>query len=301
MSHTFNLRRAFTLIELLVVIAIIGILVSLLLPAVQAARESARRTQCNNNLKQIGLGFHMHHDTQSAFPSGGLSWTSDRAMNISGTPENYKAQTWGWAYQILPFVEAINVWQTPKSIDAAGSIVPVYSCPTLRPPTLYQYNGTPAGKHYLMDYVGNGGTYGGWWAFDKSINSLDGPLTPTGTVTRFAQIVDGTSSTLLVGEKYVFKANLSGGECNDDQGYIDGWDNDTICFARQSSATGGPYPPRRNKDKIDCGLVFGSPHDNMLCVFTDGSVHSVAFTIDPMVWLYLCSRNDGKTVDMSGF
>ena len=104
-------RCGFTLVELLVVIAIIGILVSLLLPAVQAARESARRTQCMNHLKQIGLGFLNHHDTRSAFPGGGNRYRLGlRRVIENGGPADYKSQVWTWGYQLLPYIEAQNIW-----------------------------------------------------------------------------------------------------------------------------------------------------------------------------------------------
>ena len=103
MSHLFrHSRRGFTLIELLVVIAIIAILIALLVPAVQKVRESAAITQCRNNLKQMGLAFHSHHDVNKAFPSGGLTYSiNSRTMNAV-SPTGYSSQVWGWGFQI-PF------------------------------------------------------------------------------------------------------------------------------------------------------------------------------------------------------
>src|SRR5437588_4463831 len=109
-----RIRRAFTLVELLVVIAIIGVLVALLLPAVQAAREAARRSQCSNNLKQLALAYHNYHDTNLQFPAGNIAlnaW-SIGADHISGTAELnggcYNGM-WGWPIAILPFVEGGNL------------------------------------------------------------------------------------------------------------------------------------------------------------------------------------------------
>jgi len=292
-------RPGFTLVELLVVIAIIGILVALLLPAVQAAREAARRMQCSNNLKQIGLAMHNHHDTYKTFPSGGLGWSRPRSFTATGVPAGAKTQNWGWAYQILPYMEQTSVWEHASDAVVASTNIKTYSCPSLRAPTKFPYSqSNPTGFRAMMDYVGNGGTYGGWWGFDRSVNSMDGPLAPSGFAMRFANVTDGTSNTLFAGEKYLSRLH-SAPDCNDDQGYVDGWDNDTICFSRGGYATNPIYPPRPNGQVGGCGLIFGSPHVSLLCVFVDGSVHSVSFTVDQTVWVRLCAMDDGQPVDLS--
>src|SRR4051794_2773702 len=109
-------RKGFTLVELLVVIAIIGVLVALLLPAVQAAREAARRSQCMNNLKQIGLAFQMHHDAQKFFPSGGWGHT------FVGDPDEGfgKGQPGGWAYSVLPYMEMASLHDYGKGVKVTN-------------------------------------------------------------------------------------------------------------------------------------------------------------------------------------
>jgi prepilin-type N-terminal cleavage/methylation domain-containing protein len=106
-------RRAFTLIELMVVIAIIGIMVGLLLPAVQRVRESASLTSCKNNLKQIGLAITSFHDTNYRFPHGGGDWGDGISYSVGGEPWDERFQTAGFFYQILPFLEEENRWRSP--------------------------------------------------------------------------------------------------------------------------------------------------------------------------------------------
>src|SRR6266851_625260 len=117
----WRFRLGFTLIELLVVIAIIGVLIALLLPAVQKVREAANRTAFANNLKQIGLAVHNFHDTYGVFPTQGGWWYTGIAYDPTGNPYGYKYQTAGWGYQILPFLEQDNLYKLSDLLPAGDT------------------------------------------------------------------------------------------------------------------------------------------------------------------------------------
>jgi prepilin-type N-terminal cleavage/methylation domain-containing protein len=144
-----KVRRGFTLVELLVVIAIIGVLVGLLLPAVQAAREAARRTQCKNNLKQIGLAFLNHESSLKVFPTGGAKrWPWMELYAAGGTPFGPAKQGLGWGYQLLPYLEQNAVHNVRMTNQIQLVHIPMYNCPSRRGAT--QYSKDPFG--FLTDY-----------------------------------------------------------------------------------------------------------------------------------------------------
>ena len=130
--------RAFTLVELLVVIAIIGVLMALLLPAVQAARESGRRAQCRTHLKNIGLAILNFEDVKRVYPTAGArNLTSDFQLeqNIEGgSPLGPDRQGLGWAFQILPYIEETAAYDITRTVDLQQVVISIYVCPSRRQP-----------------------------------------------------------------------------------------------------------------------------------------------------------------------
>jgi prepilin-type N-terminal cleavage/methylation domain-containing protein len=174
------MKRGFTLVELLVVIAIIGILVALLLPAVQSAREAARRMQCKNHLKQMALAMHNHHTAHGFFPSGGWGWL------WTGDPDrgSGKEQPAGWNYSILPFTEQQNVFdlgsdgdkdtitdtQRDGALKRDQTPISFFACPSRRSASLYPrpagmtyHNGRAVTEAGIMDYAANAGDTPAHW------------------------------------------------------------------------------------------------------------------------------------------
>ena len=289
-------RFGFTLIELLVVIAIIAILISLLVPAVQKVREAANRTTCINNLKQIALAVHDHDSTFGCFPDAGRDWNASRSKAPDGTPLNAPKQDWGWAYQILPFIEQQDVWIRPKDIEVANAIIGMYFCPTRRAPVAYQsaQNGI-SGLHGAIDYAGNGGqgpvvfpAGSPWKGFDGTIITNNNNRAVS---LKNLTVLDGTSNTILVGERNVNVKRLGDtGQADEDNGYVSGWDWDVIRWGYNR-----PTPDRF--DASGSSTNFGSSHPGVcMFAFCDGAVHPIQYDILLQTFKDLCSRNDGRNV-----
>jgi len=197
--------RGFTLIELLVVIAIIAILVALLLPAVQQAREAARRTQCKNNLKQIGLALHNYHDTHGRFPPTQIMVAYLGANNTSPVPRNHT-----WVSLILPYLEQANMYSAinfslPMFVQASntyqtlptGETIVSRKLPTLQCPSDPGFGGGVS-IHGLshMNYAGNMG----WDWHYRGPHWAQGPFQNGSEGTRLEDMKDGTSNTIAVAE-----------------------------------------------------------------------------------------------------
>jgi prepilin-type N-terminal cleavage/methylation domain-containing protein len=254
--------RGFTLVELLVVIAIIGILIALLLPAVQAAREASRRTACRNNLRQTGLALLSYHSAHKTFPIGCLEWRD---------PAHPANRQLAWSASILPQLEEQSTYKLldlTKAFDhadntaGADQIVPVYICPTIRRSSNLQLG------RAMIDY---GGIFG-----ERIFTPNDPPKGPMllEVAVSINQITDGTSKTLLVGE-------------NSDT--LDGqWINGRNLFDQS------PFPINSAPTYEDDLRSFhpGGVHG----LQADGSVHFIRETIDAKTLAALCTRAGGETI-----
>jgi prepilin-type N-terminal cleavage/methylation domain-containing protein/prepilin-type processing-associated H-X9-DG protein len=196
--------NGFTLVELLVVIAVIAILISLLLPAVQAAREAARRTQCRNNLKQIGLALHNYHDVMRLFPPGYVAGSSDLTNTRPG---------WGWGAMLLPHLEQSALNRTldfrlsltdPKNATPVATFIPGFVCPSdIYAPGPFTIASDAAGTMPVVQvtpcsYVGCVGNDSS--AVDDNSVPWNGILYRN-SKTRVSDITDGTTYTIVVGER----------------------------------------------------------------------------------------------------
>jgi len=274
-SSTKQRRGGFTLIELLVVISIVGLLIALLLPAVQASREAARRTQCANHLKQIGLAFHNHHSQHGNFPTGGWHWKLPPSYISDNSPAIGADQQASWAFQILPFIDKVNVWQSDM-LTALGSPIEIYFCPTRRPPQVFhttaEYTPPIPGivARSMIDYA----------ASNKNKDGVVVRFEPK----KFKDVVDGTSHTLMVGEKRMNVFFLGQPQRDDNEGYTAGWNSDSVRNTDRPPAADFS----ENDEDEDGDNHFGSSHPlGFNAVFVDGSVHRISYVIDRNVFEHL--------------
>jgi prepilin-type N-terminal cleavage/methylation domain-containing protein/prepilin-type processing-associated H-X9-DG protein len=277
-------KRGFTLVELLVVIAILGMLVALLLPAVQAAREAARRARCSNNLRQIGLGLLSYHDTRGSFPSSVADY-------YGGSPWLHT-----WQVMILPYIGESSLYDlydfgsafhSARNRPVVEQVVATYVCPSADDSTI---DGEGFGP---CNYAGNGGTLPG---------QVDGMLFPLSAV-RVKDITDGTSSTLLVGELYFHNtgwargsaASLGGGgggggiNAGFARGVVRSWRCSSDC------AIPGINPPLTTcSNGCERRFQFSSRHPGgTFFVFCDGHVAFLSETVDAVTLKAMFTRSDG--------
>jgi prepilin-type N-terminal cleavage/methylation domain-containing protein len=290
-------RKAFTLIELLVVIAIIGLLMALLLPAIQRAREAANRMRCSSNLTQIALAFHNFHNDHNYFPTAGASsgsstsaWTLTEPSKSNSQIEPGRRQQLGWGFQILPYIELGTTYNNWLSSPATDIPVPLYYCPSRRQPELY-------GGMAQTDYAGNGGNNVNPGTDERE---MDGMLKPSFSGTTYfrpinmmSDVPDGLSNTLLAAEKQVNRKDI---ESNPspiwDRGYWPGYNHSTIRWGTQV-----PTPDTLKGGSAN-STAFGSSHFGSInAVMGDRSVRRIRFSAELTTFANLCNRRDGEVIN----
>lgn len=314
----------FTLVELLVVIAIIGVLMGLLLPAVQQAREAARTIQCTNNLKQLAIAAKNHESAITSYPTGGWHYymvgDADRGMGVS--------QPGSWLFCILPYMEHAALYQLSalgENPDAAPSSrkkengktlittsIPTFHCTTRRKPKLYSYcNSGTIGKIYNAntpssvsrgDYAANIGDQSSSEttsttqpaSYPEAVNfAFTPPTSHTGIVYRFSaitgsDITDGQTNTFFCGEKYLMPGHYESGQCAaDNEGVFFGCDNDN---QRTSYAQ-----PAQDRAGFNDTSRWGSAHPGATgMAMCDASVRRISYSTELSIWRNMSNRQDGN-------
>ena len=326
-------RYGFTLIELLVVIAIIAVLIALLLPAVQQAREAARRTQCKNNLKQFGIALHSYHDTMNTFPMGTSGWPYD----LVGT-------LWGWGTMILPYLDQAPLYNgvatspggtSPRlNLPATGfnavmasfnptnpllqTNLPVYRCPsdsglptvTIPPGGL---NGSIRQNTYIYGRSNYPGVIGATYSLGGGLLAPDGAFGESSSI-RIRDFLDGTSNTFLVGERRspgTVNGNYVGGDtiwcgANDDVSPQSDWQGFAIHLGMCDP--GNPLNARTSNPpsaiNASSYTAFGSQHTGGAhFLMADGSVRFISENIASgppnkpgSTYQNLANRADGQVI-----
>lgn len=334
MRHSRARRNGFTLIELLVVIAIIAVLMGLLLPAIQMVREAANRAICANNLKQMGLAFHSHHDALNYLPMGGWYYKAKRSKDANGIPLVLDKQDWGWPYQILVYIEQDALWRNPNDDDVAATPVETFFCASRARTRVKDCNDTSTTPQRtvpraMIDYAACtqsivtdtslGGNFStpmkphdgcmmenkdppGYWQTSAAgleefviVDQTFGPIIPKDSPLKLTDIADGQSNTLLLGEKAMDLVHMDDPYTEDDQGFTVGWDIDSLLT--------GHFQPAADRETDSTRRRFGSSHPSSFnAVFVDGSVHRINYNINLLtVFRPLCTRSGNETIAPEGW
>ncbi len=323
-------HSGFTLVELLVVITIIGILISLLLPAVQSAREAARRLQCSNHLKQLALASLTHESAHGHFPTGGWGY------EIIGDPDQGFGlnQPGGWVYNVLPFIEQQALRNMGSGItdetqrkaaltQLTEAPLSVLHCPSRRRAVTTQVKSHWAPKNANFttnvaktDYAINTGDPAGgidvfpgpsslsqgmdpsyWTDRQSTVDNVCNGVSHQRSMVMMADVRDGSSNTYLIGEKYLNPQSyhsLAVYDMGDNEAVYSGFNRD---FHRSTL-----HRPFQDRTGDTNWARFGSAHSGAFNMsFCDGSVRSISYSIAAEIHRRLGVRNDGQIVDTSAF
>jgi prepilin-type N-terminal cleavage/methylation domain-containing protein/prepilin-type processing-associated H-X9-DG protein len=322
-EFAMNMRRGFTLVELLVVIAIIGVLIALLLPAVQNAREAARRTECENHEKQIGLAMHGFHDAHRSFPSAFISQPGG-AMGAANAETGDAGPGWTCFFQILPFLEetatqkifdsTLPSWHAQNAV-AAKSLVSIYRCPAVGDDsTTYKVVDGGGGALAVFSrshYVACAGQHDTWVDPDGTLAAkfADGVLFRNSRI-RMKDITDGVSHTMMVAEQTPSHSDSTwvgivpgAATCPTPRYSLAGCD----AAAPQVNYHSGPglseTPPSIKPPNDNFPGYVDETHSEhpggcnvLVC---DGSVHWVSDLVNPIVWAAMATRAGGEMAEVS--
>lgn len=310
-------RDGFTLIELLVVLAILAVLIGLLLPAVQKAREAAHRAQCQNNLKQLGLALHNYHDTFQVFPASG--WTTASSGNPNG-------KFVGWRAMSLPFLEQENLqrlydftvhWWEGRNLDAAVYPVKTYLCPSTaqrievlsamakppRPTLTFPKPLAPTDYEAIMGVAASvNPTLYATAATNRSVMFRNSSV-------RMTDILDGTSNTIMVVEcaarPLIFRGRTPRPDILNDQGQ--GWIDSEGPFSLDGANHDGSI---QGRGPVETPRAMNATNDNepysfhpggCNFLFADGHVQFIAETVKLETLAALCTRAAGEVVNAGDF
>jgi prepilin-type N-terminal cleavage/methylation domain-containing protein/prepilin-type processing-associated H-X9-DG protein len=298
-------RPGFTLIELLVVIAIIGVLIGLLLPAVQKVREAANRTRCQNNLHQIGVALHHYHDAHGSFPSG-------YRCQVQPDP-TYTSPGWGWGALLLPQIEqgtlsrqinfALPV-ENPAHLGVRTTVIKVFTCPSDAATgvfTVYDKNNNALADAATNSYAAS---HGVGVDLDDELDDFNGMFSRNSTV-RIADVTDGTSHTIAAGERAAaFAKTPWAGAVN--------YGTVRVTPGAPTANTGAiEQAPVQVLAHIDVEGIndanadpedFWTPHPGTaIFLFVDGSVQPIRITVALPVLQALVTRNGGETINPNDY